>query len=573
MKKKSLILQLFIILFVILLGLIVFLGISIYKYSEAVILKEVIQLNSNMLQQVAIRIDQGLADVDNIASRIAFDRNIIESLENSTNNEIASKVKNQKIESVMVGYIWAYKSTALLIDAHVMDNNKNIYSTSYAMSSKQEADFTLYSDVMENRVDANAFPMKTSYSTVGVDEYYFQVVKNVQTYITKQKYGLLLLNVNEKLLSDNYIHLVNEEKEFFIVNQNGIIISSLDKNRINKKLNNFVKANHENNLENYYLAEGKLNIFHPINDTGWYILESISIDSAMAPLKSIEVFMVIFGFICILLTGLTLSVIEKRIVKPLALLTTKMTEFNNGDILEGIPDNPYKEFSDISVSFNELIHRVNYLLEENINNERQKLLLELDFLKAQINPHFIYNTLSSIRFYVEMGKNKEAEEMLYHFSKLLRRVLSRSEEFVLLKEEIQHLEDYIALQKMRYPNTFAVEFMLEKKTLDSQIPTFILQPIIENAIFYGAQDSGQIVIKIEAKIFENDLLITISDNGIGISREKIIEIFNKDIKTNSVGLLNVHERIRIIYGESYGLKIEQNEPEGSRIILKLKYYS
>ena len=85
-------------------------------------------------------------------------------------------------------------------------------------------------------------------------------------------------------------------------------------------------------------------------------------------------------------------------------------------------------------------------------------MLELNFLQAQINPHFIYNTLSSIRFYVEMGKNREAEEMLLHFSKLLRRVLSRSDEFVLLKDEIRHLEDYIALQKMRYANSFTVSF-------------------------------------------------------------------------------------------------------------------
>ena len=573
MKKKSLILQLFIILFIILLSLIFFLGYSIYKYSESVIMKDVIQLNSNMLQQIAIRIDQELVDVDNLASRIAYDRNIIETLENSAISESAKKEQIQKIEGVMAGYIWSYRSTAMLIDAHLIDNSNNIYSTSYSMASKQEADVTLYSDIMENKVDIKNLPMKISYNTIGGNDYYFQVVKNVQTYISESNYGVLLLNVNEKLLRDNYMRLINEEKDFLILNKNGVVVSSIDQYKINNKLPNFVKANNENGLKNYYLNDGKLNIYHPISDSGWYILESISIDSAMAPLKSIEIFMIILGFISLLITGLSLKIISKRIAEPLKTLTNKMTEFNNGDILVQITDSPYKEFSEISVSFNELIHRVNYLLEENINKEHQKRLIELDFLQAQINPHFIYNTLSSIRFYVEMGKNSEAEEMLYHFSKLLRRVLSRSDEFVHLKEEILHLEDYIALQKMRYPNIFTVEYMLEEKTLDSQIPSFILQPIIENAIFYGLQESTKILIMIESKIVGEDLYITISDNGIGISEERISEIFNKEVKTNSVGILNVNERIRILYGDEYGLSIEKNEPKGSKIILKFKYYS
>lgn len=395
----------------------------------------------------------------------------------------------------------------------------------------------------------------------------------MKAYISKQNYGLLLLNVNEKLLCDNYIRLTNEEKDFYIVDKNGVIISHKDKDQINKTLDSFIEANGKNKMNNHYLKGGKLYIFHQINGYGWYIVESISLQSAMLPLQKIELFLIAFGLLCILLTGLALGVAAKKIAEPLALLTDKMTEFNNGDLSIQIPDSDYKEFSEISISFNELIQRVNYLLEENINNERQKRLLELDFLQAQINPHFIYNTLSSIRFYVEMGKNKEAEEMLYHFSKLLRRVLSRADEFVPLRDEIKHLEDYIALQKMRYSDAFQVEFLLAENTLDAQIPSFILQPIIENAIFHGLQANRLIEIKVEAELRDNDLYITISDNGIGISREKIAEIFNKEVQMNKVGILNVHERIRILCGSSYGLTIKRNEPQGSKIILKLRYYA
>ncbi|AET70819.1 putative signal transduction protein with a C-terminal ATPase domain [Desulfosporosinus orientis DSM 765] len=573
MKKKSLIFQLFVALFIILQCLITFLGFLTYKYAESVIQKEVIQLNSNMLQQIAIRINQELKDVEVLASRIAYDTSIIDSLKKSSGGESVNKDQIQKIEGIMAGYIWSYRSTAMLIDGHLIDNRGNNYSTSYSMSSNQDADLDTYAKSLEAGKDSIILPMKSYEKATGGYNYYFQLVRKVEAYISKQTYGLLLLNVNEKLLCDNYIRLTNEEKDFFIVDQNGVIISHKDKNKINKKLNNFNKTNDLNNLNNYYLNEDKLFIFQPISDYGWYIVESVSLQSAMLPLKKVELFLITFGLLCIILTAGVLNVVAKKIAKPLDLLAGKMTEFNKGNLSIQIPDSNYKEFSEISITFNELIQRVNYLLEENINNERQKRLLELDFLQAQINPHFIYNTLSSIRFYVEMGKNTEAEEMLYHFSKLLRRVLSRGEEFIQLKDEIKHLEDYIALQKMRYAKAFTVVFLLEEATLNALIPSFILQPIIENAIFYGLQANRLIEIKVEAQLDNNDLYITISDNGIGISPEEINEIFNKEVQMNKVGILNVHERIKILCGVGYGLTIKENQPQGSKIVLKLRYYA
>ena len=571
MKKRSLILQLFIMLFIILQCLIAFLAFSTYKYAESVILKEVIQLNTNMLQQIAIRINQELKDVEVLASRIAYDTSIIESLKKSSGGESANKEQLLKIEGIMSGYIWSYRSTAMLIDAHLIDKRGTTYSTSYSMSANQEADLAAFDKALENGKDSEIFPIKSYFTATGGYNYYFQLARKVEDYISKQDYGVLLLNVNEKLLGDNYIRLTNEEKDFFIVDRDGLIISHKDKNKINEKLNSFVEANSKNKLNNYYLKDDKLFISQPISGYGWYIVESVSLASALMPLKKIELFLIAFGILCTLLTGVVLSVVARKIAEPLSLLTNKMTEFNHGDLSIQIQDSTYKEFSEISISFNELIQRVNFLLKENVNNERQKRLLELDFLQAQINPHFIYNTLSSIRFYVEMGKNKEAEEMLYHFSKLLRRVLSRAGEFVLIRDEVKHLEDYVALQKMRYSNAFIVEFLLDENALNVQIPSFILQPIIENAIFYGLQVNRLLVIKVEAELADHDLYITISDNGIGMSQEKISEIFNKEVQMSRVGILNVHERIRILYGGAYGLTIEQNEPEGTKVILKLRY--
>ncbi len=577
-KKRSLIGELFITLFFILLVLIIFLGVSTYKYAEDVIVKEVIELNSNMLQQVAIRINQELDDVENLASRIAYDTQIIDYMKDSEKGRRVTTEEELRIEGIMADYIWSYKSTAMLMDAHLIDRNDHIFSSSYSMSSGQKEDFDLYPALLwDNGVQGStgsnlAYPVKL-YRSARKNEYYYQVVRVVQDYISRNSYGMMLLNVNEKLLWNNYIRLISEDKDFFVVDQEGVILSHDDKNRINETLEGFAAKDRSDGFENYYIEDGRLFLFHSINDYGWVIVEAITLESAMAPLHRIQIFLMLLGSLLIVLMGAALRATAKKISAPLRLLNNKMKEFNEGDMSVQIPDSPYEEFSEVSVSFSELIEQVHYLLEENISNERQKRLLELNFLQAQINPHFIYNTLSSIRFYVEMGKTHEAEDMLYHFSRILRRVLTRTEDFVFLKDEIKLIEDYIALQKRRYQNTLQFINLIDSEVLDIQIPSFILQPIVENAIFYGFEADRPLKIWLEARVLKNDLYLSVSDNGPGISREKVEEIFNQDLQISGVGIINVHERIKLLYGPTYGLTIEDNNPQGSRIILKLKRYA
>jgi len=231
MKKRSLILQLFIMLFIIIQCLITFLAFSTYKYAESVILKEVIQLNTNMLQQIAIRINQELKDVEVLASHIAYDTSILESLKKNSGGERANKEQLLKIEGIMSGYIWSYRSTAMLIDAHLIDRRGNTYSTSYSMSSNQEADLATFDKALKNGKNSEIFPIKSYFTATGGYNCYFQIARKVEDYISKQNYGVLLLNVNEKLLGDNYIRLTNEEKDFFIVDQDGVIISYKDKEK------------------------------------------------------------------------------------------------------------------------------------------------------------------------------------------------------------------------------------------------------------------------------------------------------------------------------------------------------
>ena len=210
-----------------------------------------------------------------------------------------------------------------------------------------------------------------------------------------------------------------------------------------------------------------------------------------------------------------------------------------------------------------MVERLEESREQIKEGEKKKRLAELDFLRAQINPHFIYNTLSSIRFFVEMKKNQEAEDMLLHFSKILRKSLSYSNEFVALKTELETIKEYVELQKMRYQNAFQVDCQVPEEILENRIPVFILQPIVENAIFHGMMPGQICQITISAYEKEGKLFLLIADNGRGIKAGELPDNFEKAGHMSRVGIQNVHDRIQMNFGREFGLKVNSTEGEGT----------
>ena len=187
---------------------------------------------------------------------------------------------------------------------------------------------------------------------------------------------------------------------------------------------------------------------------------------------------------------------------------------------------------------------------------------------SQINPHFIYNTLSSIRFLLEMDKVQEAGEMVFYFSKLLRQTLSRSVEFIPLGEELDTLKCYVELQHLRYPDTFDYSCEVDEALRDNTLPKLLLQPVVENSIFHGV-GRHKIHIRLRGWLEGDTLILRVEDDGVGISKDKIDQVMNKDLQINRVGLKNVQERIRLNYGPGYGLTVTGGPAGGTVVTFRL----
>ena len=208
-------------------------------------------------------------------------------------------------------------------------------------------------------------------------------------------------------------------------------------------------------------------------------------------------------------------------------------------------------------------------MEQNVEEQRQKRKSELRALQAQINPHFLYNTLDSIIWMAEWGKTKEVVLMTSSLAKLLRQSISNQNELVRVEEEVEYTRSYLTIQKMRYKDKLEYDIQVSPEALGQKIPKLVLQPLVENAIYHGIKyKEGKGVVRIEGWLERKELILRILDDGIGMTEEQLEKIFEKretDIKKNGVGVLNVHERIQLYYGKDYGLRFSSTLGEGTAV--------
>ena len=197
---------------------------------------------------------------------------------------------------------------------------------------------------------------------------------------------------------------------------------------------------------------------------------------------------------------------------------------------------------------------------------------ELRALQAQINPHFLYNTLDSIAWMCEEGRNGDAVEMVNALARLFRISISKGHELIPVEKEVEHAKSYLQIQKFRYKNQFQYSFDVQESCLCYYCNKITLQPIIENAIYHGLNrmiDEGFI----EIRIYEDgdDVVFTVEDNGVGMTKEQCDRILHREVKgqTGGIGIKNVNDRVKIYFGEQYGITIESELDEGTKVSIRM----
>lgn len=285
--------------------------------------------------------------------------------------------------------------------------------------------------------------------------------------------------------------------------------------------------------------------------------------------RTVAVLMLLLIGIIILLS----AYFTRRLVQPLKVLRDAANEFASGNYSIRIPVTSSDEIGDLCASFNFMAKQTEYLLDRVYQHQLATKQAQLEALQNQISPHFLHNTLEIIRMKALINNDKEVALMVQTLAKLFRITLDRTSNIVKIRDELEHVETYLTIQNTRFNNRYKFTSLVPEKFLECSIIKLTLQPLVENAVKHGfSRTFGDEEIQIRALEDGSDLIIQVIDNGVGIEPENLkrihknlnhLDMPDRAIGHNSIGIVNISDRIRLEYGEKYTLQLYENIPRGT----------
>ncbi|MEG2603473.1 MAG: sensor histidine kinase [Clostridia bacterium] len=311
-----------------------------------------------------------------------------------------------------------------------------------------------------------------------------------------------------------------------------------------------------------------------LNQTRWRMVGVAYVDEILE-LQNTFIRTISIVLLCAaMLSFAAASVVAYWVTRPMRHLENSMRRVEAGDLNAAITESGFREVRAVSAAFNHMLTRIRALMDQIVQEQEIKRLYELNALQAQINPHFLYNTLDSIIWMEERGRSKEAITMVSALAKLFRISISKGRSVITVREELEHVRNYLIIQKMRFKDKFTYEMDAQEEALGERTVKLIVQPLVENAINHAIDESQPeaLHIRISAKLEGADLLFVVEDDGIGISPEVLATILTAPTGRSGIGIKNVHERIQLTYGEPYGLSIQSEEDVGTSVTVRLPRY-
>lgn len=364
---------------------------------------------------------------------------------------------------------------------------------------------------------------------------------------------------------------LNSSGTFHIESETGKLLFS------NPQFANAPVSTQINGNKSGFFSEGATFIvYETSNLTGWKVIRYAPLTEITKEAHEIRSLIVLtVGSLVILTIGLYFFITSKLIL-PLRMLKEKMKQASQGDLDVKIVNKGTDEIADLSENFNSMIIKIKALLTKSVNEQKQLKIAELRTMQAQINPHFLYNSLETIIWMAEAKKGPQVIEITKALSYFFRISLSKGKDLILLEDEVSHVRNYLTIQKMRYRDILDVNFHLNDDILKYKIIKLTLQPIVENAIYHGIKNKrGKGFVRIKGDFTsEGNIAIDVIDNGIGMSEDKLREVrlqlssglpFEKD--QGGFGMVNVHQRILLQYGPSFGITINSLYGSGTRVSL------
>lgn len=406
-------------------------------------------------------------------------------------------------------------------------------------------------------------------------------MRSVKSITRMTQAGTLVVNIDQQVLADTYNKLAGEPgSEIFIYDEQGRIISDTDVTRLGQAVPAELLKPIDRPFGSFTNGDKQV-IYYRLGETGWTVIKMLPISEFVKDIWQLRNTMI--GILTTtLIAALLISYYWiRKITKPLSQLGKAMQEMERGNLgitLESVENN---ELGMLARGFNRMSQSMIDLIDDNRKAEEQKAKLEIRMLQSQIQPHFLYNTLNTIKWMAIVIKADNISQSLTTLSSLLKPIFNRIDLMWTFREEIDYIDNYIKLMNVRYGQGIEVEWRLPESLSMCQVLRFILQPIMENAIVHGMESHNYTgSIRIEAEDRHDTIILIISDNGGGITEQRLRQLREKlgcddsdDHRGRAtigigIGLQNVNKRIQLHFGSQYRLEIDSLIGKGTSVTVR-----
>lgn len=342
------------------------------------------------------------------------------------------------------------------------------------------------------------------------------------------------------------------------------------------KENNLVAAGYDDgSREEVFNGTRQTVVTKTVGYTGWKLVGVIKGTGISLNMLKTRLFIVFVILLIIFIVILINSYISFRVTNPIRELEKSVKELEEGNLDADIYMGGSYEVQHLGKSVQDMKFRIKGLMQDIVSEHEEKRKSEFDSLQAQINPHFLYNTLDIIVWQIENEKQSEAVHTVTALARFFRLSLGKGKNIVTVRDEIDHVKNYLMIQHMRFKNKFDYEFDIAEDVLELPSLKLMLQPLVENAIYHGMEFmDGDGMITVKAWREEDELYLSVADNGLGMTEDKVEMILTGESTSGNgrgsgIGVKNVNERIKLYFGEAYGLTIDSEPDEGTTVIIHL----
>ena len=552
-----------------------FLGVMLYQQFTRKAENLTVENSRQLLNQTTINLEDYLRNMRRISDAMYY--SVIKNTD----------IGNESLEDSMTLLYEANKDK--LVSVACYTNDGNLTAASPIATEKTGVDVSTQKWFQDAEDELENFHFSTPHVQNLFDDpsyrYYWVVSLSRTVELTRNGsslLGVLLVDMNyssiEQLLkkantdtSGEYVYLMASDGEIiYHPKQNMIHMGMYQEN--NKKAAGY----EDTTIEETFQGEKRLVTVKTISYTGWKLVSVVPMKSFSMGMTGMRNLVVLLVALTVLAAVLLNQMVSARISKPLRRLNNSVKEWESGNMNPDIYIGGSMEVEHLGKTLQSTVSQIHQLMNDIVVEQEEKRKSELDALQSQINPHFLYNTLDSIVWMITGERYDDAVFMITQLASLFRISLSKGKTVIRIEDEVKHAQNYMNIQKIRYKNSFEVDFQIEEEILDGCIVKLVLQPLLENAIYYGMEFmDGEGEIHVRGYRKNQDVYLEVEDNGLGMPEKEAAELLNGKERPHKhgsgVGLVNVHSRLKLRFGENYGLIIHSCPDEGMLVQIHIPY--